>query len=45
MNHSFQEAMPRVKHIAPKGPPRSLKRKVGEPFYDEAIPSYTSEEE
>jgi len=37
--------MSRVKHTAPKRSPRSLKRKVGEPFYYEAIPSDTPEEE
>jgi len=37
--------MSRVKHTTPKCPPRSLKRKANESFYDEAIPSETPEEE
>jgi len=37
--------MPRVKHTTPRRPPRSLKGKVGEPFYDKGIPSDMPEEE
>jgi len=37
--------MPRVKHTAPIRPSSSKRRRADEPFFDEVIPSETSEEE